>query len=62
MEEEIVQILIQRWCLPEDLVRSFVAEILNDPGELKHGSMDHLRSAVAKALNEYVLNSEQEAI
>lgn len=62
MEEEIVQILVQRWSLPEGLVRSFVAEILSNSSEFTPGSMDHLRSAVAKALREHVLTLEQEAV
>lgn len=60
VEEEIIQILINQWSLPEAAVRHFMKELLaNDVSASGPKSLDQIRNACATFLLENVLSETQ---
>lgn len=53
--EEIVQIMIKQWDMPESAVRAFMAQIFNQDTE----SLEEVREAAAAALQSFILESEK---
>ncbi|GIL17216.1 MAG: hypothetical protein BroJett040_09670 [Oligoflexia bacterium] len=53
--EEIVQIMIKQWNMPESAVREFLKQLFPENTE----SLDQVREAAAAALQELILETEK---
>ena len=58
--EQIIQILVQSWGLPEDQVRAFIASLLRDVEHDAPGSIEHLREASSALIQDYILSQSAE--
>jgi hypothetical protein len=54
MEEQIIQIMIKEWMLPEEMVRQFMVELMAE----KPGSLEGLREAASDLLQTMILEKD----
>ena len=53
MDEELIKILVEKWALPEDMVRKFMSDLL----EGKDPSIENIRESAVNLIHELILKN-----